>query len=128
MILAAAQFREDSDALSTWLDTKTSPNPSAIISKSEFYAGYIAHCQDRREPEPTKQSFGRRLRELRPDIGQAQRTYCGVPKVEVYEGIEWRELITTPRGARETGHAVGGLPISVQAIQPIIASSGNKKR
>jgi P4 family phage/plasmid primase-like protien len=68
------EFQSATDPLAHWLWSETTPSPTGSITQERLHAAYTRACADMNRPVMTKQMFGRRLRALRPDIEEAQRT------------------------------------------------------
>jgi len=77
MLEAWRELREATDPLGVWLDEATVMHPEAIVSKRELLQAYTRWAISRSLPSPTAQEFGRRLRELRPQVREVQRTIAG---------------------------------------------------
>lgn len=60
-----------------WLDRHTLNDPSAVIAKSELCEVYNQFLRRERRPAMTSNAYGRALKRLRPDIGEAQRSIRG---------------------------------------------------
>jgi P4 family phage/plasmid primase-like protien len=84
------KYQAASDALAAWLEEHTEAKPDAAIAQSELHAAYAIHCRRSCRPPAPKQLFGRRLRELRPELEPAQRSIRG-RRTWVYDGIALRD-------------------------------------
>jgi putative DNA primase/helicase len=101
---AVVEFRDSLDPLARWLERETASDPSGTAPKQLLRAAFN-HGQETEHVEKwTENRFGKRLRELRPEIGEAQRTVDGRPKVWVYTGIRLKDecgwnLVLSPTGS-----------------------------
>jgi putative DNA primase/helicase len=88
---ALAQFHAVTDPLAVWLDRNTVSTPTAMVLMSALHTEYNRACSTDGRPPMTSQLFGRALRKLRPDVGEAQRTIGFQKSQRVYLGIGLRE-------------------------------------
>jgi P4 family phage/plasmid primase-like protien len=77
MQAAWREFREATDPIGAWLDEFTYVHSEAVVSKRELLRAYIRYAVSHSLPSPTAQEFGRRVRELRPQVREVQRTVEG---------------------------------------------------
>ncbi len=87
-VLRESCVRRDDPCLA-WLDSETLWSPTALIAQDRLYAAYTRSCMRQNRALLTKQMFGRRVREWRPDLEEAQRVIDG-RKQWVYLGLERR--------------------------------------
>jgi phage/plasmid-associated DNA primase len=71
------EYRRSADPLSQWLAYETTASPRVSISQDELHGAYAHASLLTDRPIMTKQMFGRRLRALRPDVREAQRSING---------------------------------------------------
>jgi hypothetical protein len=77
MQAAWREFREATDPIGTWVDEFTYIHPEAVVSKKELLRAYIRYAMGHGLPSPTAHEFTRRIRELRPQVREVQRTVNG---------------------------------------------------
>ncbi len=83
---AVRRYQTTNDALALWLDQNTVASPDASVPQADLHAAYESHCRQFCRRPLSKQTFGRRLRELRPQLDLAQRSLEG-RRAWVYTGI-----------------------------------------
>jgi putative DNA primase/helicase len=71
------ELREATDPIGAWLDEATVTHPEAIVAKRELLRAYTRYAISQSLPSPTAQEFGRRVKELRPQVREVQRTVGG---------------------------------------------------
>ncbi len=86
MLREAADFQHAADPLAQWLAQETVSTPDATTPQDRLHAAYAEACASLDRPMMTKQMFGRRLRTLRPEVQEGQRTIEGERRW-VYLGI-----------------------------------------
>jgi P4 family phage/plasmid primase-like protien len=84
------RYRAANDAFASWLDQYTVESPNASVPQADLHAAYESHCHQSCRRSPSKQLFGRRLREMRPHIALGQRSFAG-RRAWVYGGIALRD-------------------------------------
>jgi putative DNA primase/helicase len=87
---AVRSYQAANDAFASWLDQHTVESPDASVPQADLHAAYESHCRRSCRRSPTKQMFGRRLREMRPHIELGQRSFAG-RRAWVYGGIALRD-------------------------------------
>lgn len=85
------QYREGNDPIKVWVDNETEMAPGEWISKKALYLACKEDMQESGEKTVTQQAFGRRLKRLRPQLEECQRSELGVI-VWAYLGIRLRNL------------------------------------
>jgi P4 family phage/plasmid primase-like protien len=93
----AEEHQYAADPLSQWLARETICSPSVLTAQDRLHAAYALACAMGDRPILTKQMFGRRLRALRPDIEEAQRTLNG-RRQWVYLGVALQSDGPAPNG------------------------------
>lgn len=83
------RFQQATDPCALWLDAETIASPTALVTQDGLYRAYTAACLALNQPVITRQMFGRRLRQLRPELEEGQRVIEG-RKQWVYLGITLR--------------------------------------
>ena len=83
-------FREAFNPCAWWLNAETSCAPAAMMSQDHLYSAYAQACLNSNRPLITKQMFGRKLRQLKPELQEAQRVLDG-KKQWVYLGLSLKE-------------------------------------
>jgi hypothetical protein len=74
---AIRRYRATNDALAEWTEQHTVASPNASVPQADLHGAYEPHCRQSCRRPPSKQMFGRRLRELRPEIELGQRSLAG---------------------------------------------------
>jgi hypothetical protein len=72
--------------LSVWLANNTVSGASTWVAKSELIAAFNKAAEDAGRAGFTSQAFGRAMKRVRPEVGEAQRTVGG-RQVKCYTGI-----------------------------------------
>jgi putative DNA primase/helicase len=82
-------FRLSANPLAYWFGREIVSGASEMIPQSELYTAYLEACSAAERPVLTRQMFGRYLKQLRPDLEEAQRVVQG-QRCWVYLGINLR--------------------------------------
>jgi putative DNA primase/helicase len=98
--IAVRQYQAANDAFAAWLDEHTIVSQQATVIQSELHAAYASHCRQHDRRPTSKQSFGRRLKALRPETQSIQRSVLG-RRTWVYAGIGFRGSDTPSKQTRE---------------------------
>jgi phage/plasmid-associated DNA primase len=77
MQAAWAEFRQETDPIAVWLDGRTMLGPEMSVSKDALWNAYNVSARRQNGQAVTKNAFGRSLKELRPDLDEAQRMVAG---------------------------------------------------
>ena len=96
-------WRQSSDPCWLWLDSETVSAPSAILPQDRLYTAFAQACLVANRPLITRQMFGRRVKQWRPDIRECQRVVEGRRRW-VYAGIQLRRL--TSDGDGNSNHSI----------------------
>lgn len=84
------RFEQASDPYALWLESQTVCSPSALVSQERLYSAYTMARLAINQPVITRQMFGRKLKQWRPELQEAQRVLEG-RKQWVYLGIALRD-------------------------------------
>lgn len=71
------EFRESTDPMAVWLDTRAIEGPDLMVAKSELLMAYNTYAGHDQRPATSKKAFGQALKRLRPKIGEGQRIIAG---------------------------------------------------
>ena len=88
---AHEEFRRATDPLSVWLDRNTLTHPAAIVARDELMQRYARACEEAGRPVPSRKAFYKDVRNSRPGLEEAYRTWKGVSNVRVWVGLGLRE-------------------------------------
>jgi putative DNA primase/helicase len=102
-----ASWRQSTDPCWQWLDTETAPCPSGYVAQDRLYTAYAQSCLSANRPLITRQMFGRKVKQWRPDIGEFQRLVEG-RRCWVYAGI----TLKRPNGDGNSNHSMGAISCS----------------
>jgi len=106
------RFRKSTDPYALWLEAETVSSPTALIAQEALYSAYALACVGADQPVVTRQMFGRKLKQLRPELQEAQRVLDG-RRQWVYLGIGLRNGVDPVEHPihsleRRTPFALGG--------------------
>jgi P4 family phage/plasmid primase-like protien len=105
---AFEEFHATTDPLAVWLDGATTSEPDNKVLKDSLHAAFCRYTAKKGLASMTKQAFAMKLKKLRPDIDEGQRTMNGKERQHVWLGIGLRSeqrLESTP----QTHESNGGL-------------------
>ena len=68
------EFRQTTDPKGVWFDKDTIEGTDQVVIKDDLWLAFQRDCERRGRPCGTKQGFGRTLKQLRPNVEEAQRT------------------------------------------------------
>jgi putative DNA primase/helicase len=74
---AHSEYRKQSDPLAAWLDANTKDDPDGWVARARLYDAYAGDCRNEGRATMTQVAFGRRLRLLRRQLTDTQRTEDG---------------------------------------------------
>ena len=98
-----AAWRRSTDPCLLWLDSETTSSPSALLPQERLYTAFAQACLTANRPLITRQMFGRRVKQWRPDICACQRLVEG-RKRWVYAGITLKRQ--TSDGDGNSNHSI----------------------
>jgi P4 family phage/plasmid primase-like protien len=117
MTAAWEEFLATTEPFSVWLDQHTVSGPELVVSKQDLVGVYNRDASSAGRPYLTDKAVGKLLRRLRPQAGEAQRTYQGRDRVWCWVGIGLGTVRTdAPKaGGRATAQAPAEAPPTPQS-------------
>jgi putative DNA primase/helicase len=77
MSAAGDEFRKATDPLAVWLESWTIEKSDVFITKKDLRSAYNSKAEAAGQPPMTETGFGLALRQLRPNLKEAQRIVAG---------------------------------------------------
>jgi putative DNA primase/helicase len=102
-----AAWRQSTDPCLLWLDSETISSPLAFLPQDRLYAAFAQACLAANRPLITRQMFGRRVKQWKPDVRECQRVVEG-RRCWVYSGIKLRRLTSG-----DDGNSIHSIPTAL---------------